>query len=101
MVGSFFWSFSFHVFMFKVVFLHVLVFFGSTLTFSLAQCRTTRVTTTDDDQLCKTKNQSNIFELRTISLAAAALKTAFGSVGKNIILLFVNKFVVFYHYYIQ
>lgn len=53
----------------------------------------TRTTTTDDDRLCKIikKNRSNAFEVRAVSLAEAALKTAFGfSVGKNIILPFVK-----------
>lgn len=46
MVGSFFLVF----FMFKVVFVHILVSSGlATLTFSLAQCRTT-LTTRDNDR---------------------------------------------------
>lgn len=40
--------------------------------------------------------------MRAVSLVEAALKTVFGSVGKNIILIFVNQIgCLFFFYYIQ
>lgn len=81
----------------------------STVTFSLGQCRTTR--TTDDDRLCKTKkkklNKINKPEAThssraAVSLAEAALKTAFGCLNKNIILAFCKlKWLSSFFYYIQ
>lgn len=46
------------VFFFVVVLKNFIQIFA-TLTFSLAQCRTTRTTTTDDDWLCKRKEEKN------------------------------------------
>lgn len=65
-----------------VVYLNIFFSDLATLTFSLAQCRTTR-TTTDDDWLCQKnndnkKNKARHFEVRTMLWAKAALETAFG-----------------------
>lgn len=83
----------------------------STVTFSLAQCRTTR-TTTDDDRLCKTKKKKKLNKINkpeathssraAVSLAEASLKTAFGCLNKNIILAFCKlKLLSSFFYYIQ
>lgn len=73
----------------------VFIFFSSCypFTFSLAQCRTTRTTTTDDDRLCKIKKKTEATHLRCARFLSPRLRSRLRlvfSVGKNIILPFVK-----------
>lgn len=73
----------------------VFIFFWSCypFTFSLAQCRTTRTTTTDDDRLCKIKKKTEATHLRCARFLSPRLRSRLRlvfSVGKNIILPFVK-----------
>lgn len=79
----------------------------STVTFSLAQCRTTRTTTDCAKRKRKKLNKINKPEATqssraAVSLAEASLKTAFGCLNKNIILAFCKlKRLSSFFYYIQ
>lgn len=85
LLAGFSWFFLFLVFFSAYIFSGLV-----TITFSLAQSRTTHTKMTDDDGLCKKTKQKAETEASRSSGAwfhspKAALKTAFGSVKKNIL----------------